>query len=204
MERKKYILLLILSSLILIHAVIRKIKRHRVKKRVDSDTLTCQTADEEKKVARHKSSFLSAFLICLFYLFLCIYGLNFLFVSYKHIKDAKDIIGQGNKTIAEITDVHEYEVSDGDGNCHNERDVYVMYMAEGRKYDAIIKEAKIYDSVGEQIEIYYSSEDPTVIVSPENVKNEVSFKIPMGVILVIIPFLLIIGDIIISKKTKPK
>ena len=204
MERKKYIVLLILSSLMLIHAVIRKIKSRRFKKRVDSGISAFQTADEDKKVVRHKSSFLSAFLICLFYLFLCVYGLNFLFVGYKHIKDAKDIIGQGNKTIAEITDVHEYEVYDGDSGYSDKRDVYVSYMAEGRKYDAIIKEAKIYDSVGEQIEIYYSSEDPTVIVSPENVKNEVSFKIPMGAILVIIPFLLIIGDIIISKKTKPK
>ncbi|MGN1481490.1 hypothetical protein [Porcipelethomonas sp.] len=188
MERKIYILLLILSSLTLVHVVIRKIKRHRAKKSVDSDESVCQTADEDKKVARHKSSFG----ICVFYLIFWVLGLNLLFVSYKNIKYAREITEQGNKTIAEITDVHEYEVSDGDGNHHNERDVYVTYMADGRKYDAIIKEANIYDSAGEQIEIYYSSEDPTVIMSPENVKNEVSFKIPMGAILVIIPFLLLI------------
>ncbi|MDO5150715.1 MAG: hypothetical protein Q4D76_15200 [Oscillospiraceae bacterium] len=198
MERKKYILLLVLGSLILLHVVISKIKSYRVKESVHSDTSACRIADDDKKVAHNKG----CFGICIFYLFLFVYGLNFLFVSYKSIRYAKEIIGQGNKTIAEITDVHEYEVSDGDGNYHDERDVYVTYMADGRKYDAIIKEANIYDSAGEQIEIYYSSEDPTVIVSPENVKNEVSFKIPMGTILVIIPFLLIIGDIILYKRTK--
>lgn len=193
-----YVFLLILISLTLVYAVIRKIKRCIVKERVDSDTSACQIDDEDKKVPLHKS----VLGFCIFSSIFWILGLNLLFVGYKHIKDAKEIIGQGYKTFADITDVHEYEVSDGDGNYSDKRDVYVTYMADGRKYDAIIKEAYIYDSAGEQIEIYYSSEDPSEIVSPENLKNEVSIKIPIGVVVVLIPFLLLIGGKIISKNEK--
>lgn len=164
------------------------------------DTLTSKNTDEDKKVPHHKS--ILGF--CKFSSIFWILGLNLLFVGYKTIKDAREIIQQGNKTTAEITDVHEYEVYEGDGNYSDKRDVYVTYTADGQNYDAIIKEANIYNSVGWEIEIYYSSEDPTVIVSPDDVKNKASFDIPMGIIVVLISFLLLIGGKIISKNQKSK
>ncbi len=193
-----YILLFVLIPLILVYAVISKMKGRREQKCSDVYTLPCPTDDEDKKVALHKS--ILGF--CIFSSIFWILGLNLLFVGYKNIRDAREITEQGNKTIAEITDVHEYEVYEGDGNYSDKRDVYVTYTADGHNYDAIIKEANIYDSVGEQIEIYYSSENLTVIVSPKDIKNKVLLKIPLGVIVILLPFLMLIGGKIISKKQK--
>ncbi|MGN0341724.1 MAG: DUF3592 domain-containing protein [Roseburia sp.] len=129
-----------------------------------------------------------------------IIGVPLLFMGYKNIRYMKEFTQQGNQTIATITDVHEYEVSDGDGGYDDERDVYVTYMAAGEKYDSVIEEASIYGSVGEQIEIYYASDDPTVIMCPDDINSKISFLIPAGVITNALPFLMLIGGNIISKR----
>ena len=104
-------------------------------------------------------------------------------------------------TTAQITDIRKYEVLDNDGNFDDKTDIYLSYTANDQNYQAIIKDANIYHSIGSEIDIYYSPNDPEDIVSPENVENKLSFIIPMGVILCIIPFVLeFFGRILLKKK----
>lgn len=194
------IFLFIVIFFIAAYVLIKKIKSCKRQGYCNSGTPACQTAKEDKNIPWYKN----ILEFCIFSSIFWINGLPLLCGGYKYIKDAREITEQGNQTIATITDVHKYEVYDGDGEYSDKRDVYVTYMAAGQKYDSMFKEAAIYDSVGEQIEIYYSSEDPTIIISPEDIKNKVSFQIPMGTIMFVLPFLLlIVGKHISRSRNSP-
>ena len=116
--------------------------------------------------------------------------------------DYKEIQQTYSQTTAQITDVREYEVLDNDGNFCDERDVSLSYVVNGQTYETIIKKANIYHSVGYEIDIYYSPENPEVIVSPDHVESKLSFIIPTGVIPCIIPFLLELAGRILLKRQK--
>ena len=131
-----------------------------------------------------------------------ILGVSYLYSSYKIIKNTMEIANQGHKAMATITDVREYEESSGDGDYTNKRDVYVTYMADSQKYNSVFKDAGIRRRIGEQTEIYYDAEVPTVIVSWENTKEKVSFRILMGIILVLLPFVLLIGSKFVPQNQK--
>lgn len=116
--------------------------------------------------------------------------------------DYKEIQQTYSQTTAQITDVREYEVLDNDGNLCDERDVSLSYVVNGQTHETVIKKANIYHSVGYEIDIYYSPENPEVIVSPDHVESKLSFIIPTGVILCIIPFLLELAGRILLKRQK--
>lgn len=69
-----------------------------------------------------------------------------------------------------------------------------------KEYNTVIRKANIFRSVGYEIPIYYEPDNPENIVSPENVEFKLSFIIPMGIILCIIPFVLEIGGRILQNK----
>ena len=116
--------------------------------------------------------------------------------------DYKEVQRTYSPTTAQITDVREYEVLDNDGNIWDERDVSLSYVVNGQTYETIIKKANIYHSVGYEIDIYYSPENPEVIVSPDHVESKLSFIIPTGLILRSIPFLRELVRRILSKMQK--
>ena len=63
-----------------------------------------------------------------------------------------------------------------------------------------VREYEVLDN--DEIDIYYSPENPKVIVSPDHVESKLSFILPTGVILCIIPFVLEITGRILLKKQK--
>ena len=63
-----------------------------------------------------------------------------------------------------------------------------------------VREYEVLDN--DEIDIYYSPENPEVIVSPDHVESKLSFILPTGVILCIIPFVLEIAGRILLKKQK--
>lgn len=192
-----YIGLFAAVLLILIYRLIKKINSR--KSEYSDFEMTNRDVDEWEadKNKPHRSNFLR---VLAFSSIFWINGLVLLYSGLGLITKAKEITDQGNKTTALITNVYEYVVADPDAEYHDERDIYVTYTANGKKYDGIIRKAKIYDYAGEEIEIYYDSEDPTVIVSSENVDNKLSFAIPAGVVMCAIALAIhIIGRI--SKKS---
>lgn len=129
-----------------------------------------------------------------------IIGLTMLAGGCKKLMDYKEMQRTYSRTTAQITDVREYEVLDNQGNRSDERDVSLSYTVDDQAYETVIKKANIYHSVGYEIDIYYSPENPEIIVSPDHVESNLSFILPMGVILCIIPFVLEIGGRILLKK----
>lgn len=103
-------------------------------------------------------------------------------------------------TNALITDVREYEVRDSEGNVEDKRDVSLTYTVDDQEYHTVIKKANIFQSVGYEIPIYYAPDNPENIVSPDHVEFKLSFIIPMGIILCIIPFVLEISGRIMLRK----
>ena len=63
-----------------------------------------------------------------------------------------------------------------------------------------VREYEVLDN--DEIDIYYSPENPEVIVSPDHMESKLSFILPTGVILCIIPFVLEIAGRILLKKQK--
>lgn len=64
-----------------------------------------------------------------------------------------------------------------------------------------VREYEVLDN--DEIDIYYSPENPEVIVSPDHVESKLSFILPTGVILCIIPFVLeIVGRILLKKQKR--
>ena len=63
-----------------------------------------------------------------------------------------------------------------------------------------VREYEVLDN--DEIDIYYSPENPEVIVSPDHVESKLSFILPTGVILCIIPFVLETAGRILLKKQK--
>ena len=131
-----------------------------------------------------------------------IIGLTMVVGGYRKLMDYKEIQRTYSQTTAQITDVREYEVLDNEGNRCDERDVSLSYTVDGQTYETVIKKANIYHSAGYEIDIYYSPENPEVIVSPDHVESRLSFILPTGVILCIIPFVLEIAGRILLKKQK--
>ena len=131
-----------------------------------------------------------------------IIGLTMTVGGYSKLMDYKEVQRTYSRTTARITDVREYEVFDNDGNRSDEQDVSLSYTIDGQTYETVIKKANIYHSVGYEIDIYYSPENPEVIVSPDHVESKLSFIIPTGVILCIIPFLLELAGRILLKRQK--
>lgn len=129
-----------------------------------------------------------------------IIGLTMVIGGYSKLMDYKEIQRTYSRITAQITDIREYEVLDNEGNRSDERDVSLSYIVNGQMYDTVIKKASIYYSVGHEIDIYYSTENPEIIVSPDHVESKLSFILPTGVILCIIPFVLEISGRILLKK----
>lgn len=130
-----------------------------------------------------------------------IIGLTMIVGGCRKLIDYKEVQRTYSRTTAQITDVREYEVLDNEGNSSDERDVSLSYTVNGQTYETVMKKANIYSSVGQEIDIYYSPENPEVIVSPDHVESKLSFILPAGVILCIIPFVLEIAGRIILKKS---
>ena len=64
-----------------------------------------------------------------------------------------------------------------------------------------VREYEVLDN--DEIDNYYSPENPEVIVSPDHVESKLSFILPTGVILCIIPFVLeIVGRILLKKQKR--
>ena len=131
-----------------------------------------------------------------------IIGLTMVVGGYKKWMDYKEVQRTYSRATAQITDVREYEVLDNEGNRSDERDVFLSYTVDGQTYETVIKKANIYHSAGYEIDIYYSPENPEVIVSPDHVESKLSFILPTGVILCIIPFVLEIAGQIMLKRQK--
>lgn len=184
-----YILVLAVGIAALLHLIIRKIKKHKEVRQPPAPTESCDAAPR-----RNIRGFL------LFSLFLIILGLMYIYNGYKYIYDAEQTAEHGIKTTAVITYVRKYEVYDNDGDYVDYRDVYVTYTANNRQYEYVFNKAGIYGSVGSQIEVYYLPEFPEEIVSPENTKNKVSFRICLGIIMCIIPFAIGIYEVILRKR----
>lgn len=185
---------------ILIFLSILIIYKHKKRKQQEQGTfdISQPKVKELQKNKPRKHSFLDVLSLTLI---LWIAGIGCLISGFCQIISTKEFIELNNKTTAVVTKVYEYEDYDGEGEYNDKRDVYLSYTANGQKYDSVIKEAEIYDSVGEQIEIYYSAKDPTVIVCLKQVKNKVSFLIPMGTVLCALAFTIHIF-IWITPKTK--
>lgn len=175
-----------------------KIIQSKQQKQNNSYTSAYPTANTVTKQKKHYqySFFKDLIVTSIFW----IIGIIFLISGYSRTMDAEKIISQGNKTMASITNVHEYEVANADGGYSDERDVSLSYIANGQKYDCIIKEANIYESVGEKTEIYYDSNDPTLIISSEHLNSKISFLIPMGIALCVFALFLHIASWLIAKK----
>lgn len=129
-------------------------------------------------------------------------GLTMVAGGCKKLLGYREVTRTYNRTTARITEVRKYEVFDSDGNRSDEQDVSLSYTVNGQTYETVIKKANIYNSVGTEIDIYYSPENPEIIVSPDHVESKLSFILPTGVILCIIPFVLEIGGRILLKKQK--
>lgn len=129
-------------------------------------------------------------------------GLTMLVGGCKKLMDYKEMQRTYSQTTAQITNVREYEVLDNEGNYSEERDVSLSYTINGKTYETVMKKANIYSSVGHEIDIYYSPENPEIIVSPDHVESKLSFILPTGVILCIIPFVFEICGRIMLKKQK--
>lgn len=93
----------------------------------------------------------------------------------------RDIIDNGKKTVAAVTRVEVYDTYDTDGDINTEKDVYLQYKVDGRLHKAIIKKAHFYPSVGDQVDIYYRSNQPDDIVCLDNTHGIVSVKFKTGV-----------------------
>lgn len=177
-----YVIILAALLLLFVYQIVRKIISRKKSEHVDSDVSFYGITEADEKYShnskpRRNSIFVAFAFTWVFWLL----GIGLLYKSYNLIVNEKEITKQGNVTNAVVTDVHEYEVSGAEGETKQERDVYLTFTANGQKYDCVIKKAKIYTSVGEQIEIYYDSDDPTVFVSPEDIHSKTHFC--MGVIL---------------------
>lgn len=183
------ILVLAVGVAALLYLIIRKIKNRKEVRQPPAPTKSCDSAPR-----RNIRGFL------LFSLFLIILGLMYIYNGYKYIYDAEQTAEHGIKTTAVITYVRKYEVYDNDGDYVDYRDVYVTYTANNRQYEYVFNKAGIYGSVGSQIEVYYLPEFPEEIVSPENTKNKVSFRICLGIIMCIIPFAIGIYEVILRKR----
>lgn len=191
LEKKMYILVLAVGIAAILHLIIRKIKSRKT---------TCQppAPTENSNAAPHRN--IRGFL--LFSLLLIVLGLMYIYNGYKYIYDAEQTAEHGIKTTAVITYVRKYEVYDNDGDYNDYRDVYVTYTANNQQYEYVFNKAGIYGSVGSRIEVYYLPETPEEIVSLEHVKNKVSFRIHLGVIMCIIPFAIGIYEVILTKRAE--
>lgn len=129
-------------------------------------------------------------------------GLTMIIGGCIKLKNYRTIKETYQSTIARITDVREYEAYDNEGYTEDKRDISLTYTIDGQEYLAVIKDANIYKSIGSETEIYYSPDNPEDIVSVENVEFKLSFIIPMGMILCIIPFVLEIGGRIILEHNR--
>ena len=113
--------------------------------------------------------------------------------ALKAKRQEQDIIDNGKKTVAAVTRVEVYDTYDTDGDINTEKDVYLQYKVDGRIYKAIIKKAHFYPSVGDQVDIYYRSNQPDDIVCLANTHGIMSVKFKTGVgILVFVAFMVAI------------
>ncbi len=113
--------------------------------------------------------------------------------ALKAKRQEQDIIDNGKKTVAAVTRVEVYDTYDTDGDINTEKDVYLQYKVDGRIHKAIIKKAHFYPSVGNQVDIYYRSNQPDDIVCLANTHGIMSVKFKTGVgILVFVAFMVAI------------
>ena len=101
--------------------------------------------------------------------------------ALKAKRQEQDIIDNGKKTVAAVTRVEVYDTYDTDGDINTEKDVYLQYKVDGRIHKAIIKKAHFYPSVGDQVDIYYRSNQPDDIVCMANTHGIMSVKFKTGV-----------------------
>lgn len=101
--------------------------------------------------------------------------------ALKAKRQEQDIIDNGKKTVAAVTRVEVYDTYDTDGDINTEKDVYLQYKVDGRIHKAIIKKAHFYPSVGDQVDIYYRSNQPDDIVCLANTHGIMSVKFKTGV-----------------------
>lgn len=101
--------------------------------------------------------------------------------ALKAKRQEQDIIDNGKKTVAAVTRVEVYDTYDTDGDINTEKDVYLQYKVDGRIHKAIIKKAHFYPSVGDQVDIYYRSNQPDDIVCLANTHGIISVKFKTGV-----------------------
>lgn len=113
--------------------------------------------------------------------------------ALKAKQQEQDIIDNGKKTVAAVTRVEVYDTYDSDGDINTEKDVYLQYKVDGRIHKAVIKKAHFYPSVGDQVDIYYRSNQPDDIVCLANTHGIMSVKFKTGVgILVFVAFMVVI------------
>lgn len=113
--------------------------------------------------------------------------------ALKAKQQEQDIISNGTKTVAAVTKVDVYDTYDSDGNINTEKDVYLQYKVDGRIHKAVIKKAHFYPSVGDQVDIYYRTDQPDDIVCLANSQGIMSVKFKTGVgILVFVAILVVI------------
>lgn len=120
-----------------------------------------------------------------------IWGIGVAMIAGSFMLKAKEerYINNGKPVDAVISDIVDYEVSDSDGNHNDVRDVYLHYTVGETEYDNVIKHADLYGiAVGETLKIYCSDNDPTDFICLENIESKLSFTLPMGIILTVLPF----------------
>lgn len=113
--------------------------------------------------------------------------------ALKAKRQEQGIIDNGRKTVAAVTKVDVYDTYDSDGDINTEKDVYLQYKVDGRIHKAVIKKAHFYPSVGDQIDIYYRTDQPDDIVCLADSQGIMSVKFKTGVgILVFVAILVVI------------